>query len=52
MWKIVQTQPSAARFPGGESLAEMSARAVAAVRDWDARLGDGRDLGGLQPTAT
>jgi len=39
IWKIVQTQPSAARFPGGESIAEMSARAVAAVRDWDARLG-------------
>jgi broad specificity phosphatase PhoE len=39
MWKIVQTQPSAARFPGGESLLEVSARAVAAVRDWDARLG-------------
>lgn len=39
MWKVVQTQPSAARFPDGESLSEMSARAVAAVRDWDARLG-------------
>jgi probable phosphomutase (TIGR03848 family) len=39
MWKVVQTQPSAARFPGGESLIEVSARAVAAVRDWDARLG-------------
>ena len=39
MWKVVQTQPSAARFPGGEGLADMSARAVAAVRDWDARLG-------------
>jgi probable phosphomutase (TIGR03848 family) len=39
MWKIVQTQPSAGRFPGGETLLEVSARAVAAVRDWDARLG-------------
>jgi probable phosphomutase (TIGR03848 family) len=39
MWKVVQTQPSAARFPGGESLSEVSARAVTAVRDWDARLG-------------
>ena len=39
LWRIVQTQPSAARFPGGESVAEMSARSVAAVRDWDARLG-------------
>jgi probable phosphomutase (TIGR03848 family) len=40
LWKLVQGQPSAVRFPGGESLAEMAARAVAAVRDWDARLGD------------
>ena len=39
LWKVVQAQPSAARFPDGESLSEMSARAVAAVRDWDARLG-------------
>jgi probable phosphomutase (TIGR03848 family) len=38
VWKVVQTQPSAARFPGGESLSEVSARAVAAVRDWNARL--------------
>src|SRR4051794_35557962 len=40
IWKVVQTQPSAARFPGGESLSEVSARAVAAVREWDARLPD------------
>lgn len=39
IWKVVQTQPSAARFPAGESLSEMSARAVASVREWDARLG-------------
>jgi probable phosphomutase (TIGR03848 family) len=38
IWKLVQTQPSAARFPDGESLTEISARAVAAVRDWNARL--------------
>lgn len=38
VWKVVQTQPSAARFPGGEALSEVSARAVAAVRDWNARL--------------
>src|SRR5215210_2938290 len=29
LWSTVQTQPSAARFPGGESLAAMQARAVA-----------------------
>jgi probable phosphomutase (TIGR03848 family) len=40
VWKVVQTQPSAARFPNGESLTEVSARAVSAVRDWNAKLGD------------
>ncbi|SDJ23035.1 probable phosphoglycerate mutase [Frankineae bacterium MT45] len=39
MWKIVQGQPSAARFPNGESLPEVSARAVEAIREWDAKLG-------------
>jgi probable phosphomutase (TIGR03848 family) len=39
LWKVVQAQPSAVRFPNGESLPEMAARSVAAVRDWDARLG-------------
>lgn len=38
IWKLVQTQPSAARFPSGESMTEISARAVAAVREWNARL--------------
>jgi probable phosphomutase (TIGR03848 family) len=38
-WKVVQTQPSAARFPSGEGLAEVSARAVAAIREWDTALG-------------
>ena len=38
LWKVVQTQPSAAVFPGGESLAAMQARAVAAVRRHDAAL--------------
>jgi probable phosphomutase (TIGR03848 family) len=42
LWKVVQAHPSAARFPGaaGESLAETQARAVAAIREWNARLGD------------
>lgn len=31
LWPVVQHQPSRARFPGGESLAEAQARAVAAV---------------------
>ena len=38
LWRTVQAQPSAARFPDGESLQEMSARAVAAIRDRDAAV--------------
>ncbi|WP_204163987.1 MSMEG_4193 family putative phosphomutase [Nocardioides solisilvae] len=38
LWGTVQRQPSAAIFPGGESLAAMSARGVAAVRELDAEL--------------
>jgi probable phosphomutase (TIGR03848 family) len=38
LWKVVQGHPAGATFPGGESMAGMSARAVAAVRRWDARL--------------
>ena len=41
LWKVVQAHPSAVTFPGpeGEPLRETQARAVAAVRDWNARLG-------------
>ena len=38
MWKVVQGHPSAAVFPGGEGLAGMQARAVAAVRRHGARI--------------
>ncbi|MEU5880797.1 histidine phosphatase family protein [Spirillospora sp. NPDC047279] len=40
LWKVVQAHPSAAAFPGaeGESLAAAQHRAVAAVRDWNARI--------------
>jgi probable phosphomutase (TIGR03848 family) len=38
LWRTVQAQPSGARFPGGESMPEMSARAVAAIRDRDAAV--------------
>jgi probable phosphoglycerate mutase len=31
LWEIVQTAPSVARFPGGESIREMQARVVGAV---------------------
>lgn len=39
LWRVVQASPSAASFPDGESLRAMSARAVEAVRDWNARFG-------------
>ncbi|HEY5847763.1 MAG TPA: MSMEG_4193 family putative phosphomutase [Microlunatus sp.] len=38
LWSTVQTQPSAVRFPGGESMTEMFARSVGAVRSWDQKL--------------
>jgi probable phosphomutase (TIGR03848 family) len=38
LWKVVQAHPSAAVFPGGEGLAALQARAVAAVREWEAKL--------------
>ncbi|HWB35898.1 MAG TPA: histidine phosphatase family protein [Rugosimonospora sp.] len=38
LWQVVQAHPSAAVFPGGEAMADMAQRAVAAVRDWDARV--------------
>lgn len=38
LWRVVQSHPSAAVFPGGEGLAEMQARAVAAIRDLDRRI--------------
>ena len=42
LWKVVQQHPSAMTFPGegGESMRDMQARAVEAVRDWNARLGE------------
>jgi len=38
LWRVVQAHPSAAVFPNGEGLAGMQARAVAAVREHDARI--------------
>jgi len=40
LWSVVQHQPSAAVFPGGEGLAQVQARAVAAVREHDRRLAE------------
>jgi len=41
LWPVVQAHPSAVRFPGpaGESMVDMQARAVSALRDWNQRLG-------------
>jgi probable phosphomutase (TIGR03848 family) len=41
LWKVVQNHPSAVVFPGpdGEPLRETQNRAVAAVREWNAKLG-------------
>ncbi len=43
LWRVVQAHPSAVTFPGpdGESMPAMQHRAVAAVREWNARLGPG-----------
>ncbi|MFH8749904.1 histidine phosphatase family protein [Streptomyces rimosus] len=38
LMEVVQQHPSAAAFPGGESMRGMQARAVDAVRDWNARI--------------
>lgn len=42
LWRVVQTHPSAARFPGedAESIADVQHRAVAAVREHDRLIGD------------
>jgi probable phosphoglycerate mutase len=41
LWKVVQAHPSAVTFPGpdGEALRAAQARAVDAVRSWNAKLG-------------
>lgn len=40
LWKDVQERPSSVTFPEGESLPAMQARALAAVHQWNAELGD------------
>lgn len=40
LWRVVQAHPSAAVFPDGEPMADVQHRAVAAVREWNARLGE------------
>lgn len=38
LWAVVQGHPSAAAFPGGESMATMQSRSVAAIRHHDAQI--------------
>lgn len=38
LWSTVQQQPSAVRFPGGESMTEMSSRSINAIRSWDTKM--------------
>ncbi|MET0525413.1 MAG: histidine phosphatase family protein [Nocardioides sp.] len=47
LWRTVQTQPSAATFPGGESMTAMQARAVEAVRRRDAAVEAGHGAGAV-----
>lgn len=46
LWKVVQQQPSAAVFPGGEGLLNVSRRATTAIRELD-RVHGGEDGTGL-----
>lgn len=39
LWRVVQAHPSAATFPGGESLRDTQARAIDAIREHNTRLG-------------
>ncbi len=39
LWKVVQTQPSTVTFPNGEAMRDVQGRALAAVLEWNVRLG-------------
>jgi probable phosphomutase (TIGR03848 family) len=39
LWKVVQAQPSAVTFPNGEAMRDVQARSLAAIADWNARVG-------------
>lgn len=40
LWDAVQHHASGVTFPGGESMSGVQARAIAAIRRWNRRLGD------------
>ena len=52
LWPLVQPQPSAVRFPGGESMAAMQARAVTAIRRHDAAFGAQHGAGAVWAAVT
>ena len=54
LWKVVQSHPSAMTFPGegGESMRDMQARAVDAVREWNTTARRRRRLRRRARTAT
>jgi probable phosphomutase (TIGR03848 family) len=39
LWKEVMANPADVTFPNGEALRDMAIRAIASVRDWNARVG-------------
>jgi probable phosphomutase (TIGR03848 family) len=47
LWKTVQSNPSAVTFPGGETLPQMQARAVDAVRGRDAAVSSAHGAGAV-----
>lgn len=40
LWEAVQHHPSSVTFPGGEAMAGVQARSIAAIRRWNRKLGD------------
>jgi probable phosphomutase (TIGR03848 family) len=38
LWRAVQQHPSSVTFPDGETLRDMQSRALACMREWDARV--------------
>ena len=47
LWQVVQGQPSAVEFPGGESMRAMQARALEAIRHYDAVVTESYGHGAL-----
>ena len=39
LWKTLMATPSAVTFPNGEAFMDVQARAIGAIRSWNARLG-------------